>query len=129
MIFNHDPMLLGGTVFAVSFVVLLFSLIFSGGKKEFYSILRKQGLLMLALAILTSLLSYFVIYSKYSGEGVATLHGWPHFMYRDWLSLDHSVHQTGISGIYLGINMFFYLSVYVFLFSAASAARRLYEKP
>lgn len=128
MTFNHDPMLLGDTIVVASFVVLLFSLIFSGGKKEFYFMLRKQGLLILALAILTSLLSYFVIYSKYSGEGIATLHGWPHFMYTDWLSLDHSVHQTGISVIYLGINMFFYLSVYIFLFAAVSAARRLYEK-
>jgi sensor histidine kinase YesM len=129
MIFSHDPMLSGDIIIQVSAALLLISLIFSGGKKGFYFMLRKQGLLILSLAILTILLSYFVIYSKYSGEGVATLHGWPHFMYRDWLSLDHSVHQTGVSVIYLGINMLFYLSIYIFLFSAVSATRGLYEKP
>lgn len=117
MLVRYDPMLSAHTIFFATLVLLLLSSFVTGSASHFSRLYQRKWPFITGLAFLTTAVSFFVVYSRYSGEGIATLYGWPHAMYVNWLSLDHSVREMDVPIKYVGINLFFYASLYTFLFS------------
>lgn len=110
----------GNHVLLAVYIFFLLSLVVAGSLNNFVSILRKCALLILGLAMATTLLSAFSHVTAYSGEGIRTQYGWPHFFYSSWTSLDRTASYHGFNPIYVVLQVLFFGSIWLLLFSALS---------
>lgn len=73
--------------------------------KVFRVTLTKKHAIAIVLITLALIgLSFFVSTSDYSGTGISTKYGWPHFMFQVWESTEDTSKMGSFSFLYLALN-------------------------
>lgn len=97
-------------------IFFLLSLVSSGSLKNFLDVIRRRAVQILCLAVITTWISALSHVTAYSGEGIRTQYGWPHFFYSAWLSFDRQASYRGFDPRYVILDILFFAAIWLLFF-------------